>query len=501
MNDTVIDIAHVSKRFGSTFALKDVSVSIKRGTVHALVGKNGAGKTTLVSAIAGIIQQDTGSVSFDGQDIGNLSLFERQRLGIRIATQHASVVPHLSVAENVFLGTLPKNRYGFVDWKEVFRVARKELMEYGLDVDPRVEVRKLSMVDQRKVNIVRALFGGTKVVILDEPTTALSAEERDSLFGFVTRLSQQGTTFILISHYLEEVVKMSDEITVLRDGEAFSGYFKGHIDEEKLANLIADETVQLHHRKIRKAIDTEEKPIVSCNNVSGSNMNGSSFSIFPGEIVGFVGFPGSGAREICRAMYGLLPFNGGNIEINGKTFKKLTPTKALRQGIGYIPYDRHAEGLIGLLSIKANVGLPLLDKGKWGFVNSALETQTAQKYLKELKIKANSIEDKASSLSGGNQQKVVLAKILGNEPKILILDEPTVGIDIQSREEILLNVDGLTNSGVSVLYLTNDYGELLRVADRLLFFADGRMVREEINEGLNVEEVIRMRDSVRSGIA
>lgn len=500
MNDIVIDIAHVSKRFGSTFALKDVSVSIKRGTVHALVGKNGAGKTTLVSAIAGIIQQDTGSVSFDGQDIGNLSLFERQRLGIRIATQHASVVPHLSVAENVFLGTLPKNRYGFVDWKEVYKVAGKELREYGLDVDPRVQVRKLSMVDQRKVNIVRALFGGTKVVILDEPTTALSAEERDSLFGFVTRLSQQGTTFILISHYLEEVVKMSDEITVLRDGQAFSGYLKGHINEEKLANLIADETVTLHHRKIRKS-NTEEKPIVRCNNVCGSNMNGSSFSIFPGEIVGFVGFPGSGAREICRAMYGLLPFNEGNIEINGNTFNKLTPSKALQQGIGYIPYDRLAEGLVSLLSIRANVGLPLLDKGKWGFVNSALETLTAQKYLKKLKIKANSIEDKASSLSGGNQQKVVLAKILGGDPKILILDEPTVGIDIQSREEILLNVDELTNSGVSVLYLTNDYGELLRVADRLLFFANGRMVREEINEGLNIEEVIRMRDSVRSGIA
>ncbi|KLU62267.1 ribose import ATP-binding protein RbsA [Peptococcaceae bacterium CEB3] len=499
MRESILDIVNVSKRFGPTLALKKVNLSIKRGSVHALVGKNGAGKTTLVSTIAGIIKQDTGDVLFEGQDIGQLSIFDRQRLGIRIATQDASVVPHLSVAENVFLGAWPKNNYGFVNWNEVFRVARRKLQEYGLNVDPRVEVKKLSTIEQRKVNIVRALFGGAKVVILDEPTTSLSAEERDSLFGFVTKLSQQGTTFILISHYLEEVIKMSDEISVFRDGEIFNGYLKGQIDEEKLATLIANETVEFH-RRTGKAANTGERTSVKCNNICGPHMRDISFSILPGEIVGLVGFPGSGAREICRTLYGLLSFNSGNVEVNGKTLRKLTPTKALREGIGYIPYDRNAEGLVGLLSIKANVGFSVLDEGKWGFVNSTFETQVAEKYLKELHIKANSIEDEANSLSGGNQQKVVLAKVLGGKPKLLILDEPTVGIDIKSREEILSSVDALTQSGVSILYLTNDYGELLRVADRLLFFANGLVVREEISIGLNIEDVIRMRDSVRSGI-
>lgn len=500
MSVVVLDISNISKRFGATMALEDVSITIKKGTVHALVGRNGAGKTTLVNIVAGIIRQDSGRVQLEGRDISNLSVFDRQSLGIRMATQHASIVPYLTVAENVFMGIWPKNRFGLVDWDGIYRGAVRELEDYGLDVDPRVEVRRLSSVDQRKVNIVRALFGGAKVVILDEPTTSLSAEERDSLFGFVTRLSRQGTTFVLISHYLEEIVKMSDEITVLRDGKSYSGYYKGKIDEEKLAGLIAGENVKLYYRK-QLAEKAGTEPILKCNEVFGPNMNGINFSLYPGEIVGLVGFPGSGAREICRALYGLLPIEKGELEVRGSIIQRQSPFAALKQGVVYIPNDRHKEGIIQQMSIKQNISLPILTRklcGRWRLLNSSKEEEIAAKFFRELRVKANTMEDTAGSLSGGNQQKVVLAKVLACDPRVLILDEPTVGIDIKSREEILATVDGLTKAGVSVLYLTNDYGELLRVADRLLFFDSGCVVREETNRGLSAEDVIKIRDSVRS---
>jgi len=501
MSEEILQVKNILKRFGATLALNDVSMSIKKGTVHSLVGRNGAGKTTLVNIIAGIYRQDEGQVILEGKEVSGLTVFERQKEGIRIVTQHASIIPHMSVAENIFLGLWPKNSYGMVDWKALNKMAVSELEEYGLYVDPNQLVGKLSPVDQRKVNIIRALYGGGKLIILDEPTTSLTSEDRDSLFNFVKKLSDTGTSFILISHYLEEILRLSDEITVLRDGKAYSGYTRGHLNEEKLANMIAGEDVVLIQRE--KKVDlSNEDVVIECKNLCSDNLVNVSMELRRGEVIGVVGFPGSGARELCRTFYGLSRLVEGEIKVKGKSIRLNGPNSALDNGIVYIPNDRHTEGIVQLMPVRENISLPILKrklKGRWGLINSLLERNIANEFSEKLRVKANSVEDPVSSLSGGNQQKVVVAKVLSCDPTVLILDEPTVGIDVKSREEILSIVNKMTEEGMSVIYLTNDFDELLRISDRLIFFNNGRTTAVRENIGLTAEDVIKIRDSAKDG--
>ena len=500
MNEVLLEVRNVSKRFGQTQALKDVSLTIRRGTIHSLLGRNGAGKSTVVNIIAGIHRQNEGEVLLEGKDISIYSVSERQQMGIRIVPQHASVIPDVTVAENVFMGIWPLKKSGLVDWTRLYREAEEELRRYGLTVDPRAKVRTLNGVDKRKVNIVRAMYGGAKLIILDEPTTALSTVERQELFSFVNRLKENGTAFIFISHYLQEVVELSDEVTVIRDGCAFSGAEDGSFSEEHLARLVAGETVQLVTRS--KPQLQERRELLRCEHLSGETLQDVSVKLYEKEIIGLVGFPGSGARELCRSLFGLERLRSGRILLAGKAIRATDPATAMREGINYLSYDRHKEGIIQQMSINENINLPLYGtvlKKRSGLINWQRAGQNAAYYFDALKMKANSIEDKLSSLSGGNQQKVVVAKALGTKPQVIILDEPTIGIDIKSREEIIAHIDQLTNeSEVCVLYLANDFDELLRITDRILFFADGRLAADVENKGLTHEDVIRIRDSAKT---
>lgn len=500
MNEVLLEVKNVSKRFGQTQALKDVSLTIRKGTIHSLLGRNGAGKSTVVNIIAGIHKQNEGDVLLEGKDISMYSVSERQQMGIRIVPQHASVIPDMTVAENVFMGIWPLKKSGMVDWKCLYREAEEELLKYGLAVDPKAKVRALNGVDKRKVNIVRAMYGGAKLIILDEPTTALSTVERQELFSFVNRLKENGTAFIFISHYLQEVVELSDEVTVIRDGCAFSGTEDGTFSEEHLAHLVAGETVQLVMRSRPKIAERTE--LLRCEHLSGEILKDVSMNLYKKEIVGLVGFPGSGARELCRSLFGLEKLYNGEILLSGKKVKATDPATAMREGINYLSYDRHKEGIIQQMSINENINLPLYGtvlKKRSGLIDWQKAGENARQYFDELKMKANSINDKLSSLSGGNQQKVVVAKALGTKPQVIILDEPTIGIDIKSREEIIANIDRLANStDVCVLYLANDFDELLRITDRILFFAEGELKADIENRGLTHEDVIRIRDSAKS---
>lgn len=500
MGEVLLEVNHVNKSFGATKALKDVSITLEKGAIHALLGRNGAGKSTVVNIIAGIFAQDEGEVIFEGSDIRRKSVFERQEMGIRLVTQHASVIPELSIAENIFMGLWPMKNKQFIDWKKLNELAKKELIEYGLDCDPKDQVRTLSPVDMRKVNIVRAMYGGAKLVILDEPTTALSSKERDELFIFINKLREKGTAFIFISHYLDEVLKLSDDITVIRDGSSFLGTKDGQATEESLAALIAGEEVILTTRE-KQLMKNPEREVLRCENIAGENLKPTSFSLYQGQILGIVGFPGSGAREICRSLFGLEEIKEGNLTIFGKSVHIKNPSKALANNIAYISHDRHGEGIIPRLSILDNMILPIMRtrlKTKLGFIDQKKAVENAEFYSDLLKVKANSIYDKLNSLSGGNQQKMVVGKTLSTSPKILILDEPTVGIDIKSREEIISIIDELTRSeGLSVLYLTNDFDELTRIADRFLFFKEGKLVGDIDNTGLKQEDVICLRDTLK----
>jgi ABC-type sugar transport system ATPase subunit len=492
--ETILEIKDVSKTFGATKALTDVNVTIYKGTIHALVGRNGAGKSTLVNAIAGVIRADKGEIMLEGKDISHLTLKERQSLGIRLVTQHASIIPDLDVAENIFLGLWPK-KHGFVDMKLMHEQAREVMDEFGLMVDANELLRNLTPVDQRKVNIIRALFGGGKFIILDEPTTSLSVEDRDNLFSFVQEQASRGITFILISHYLEEVLKVSDDITVVRDGLAFPNMKAGASSHDKLAELIAGENVELVYRDKGKVVS--EDMMVEFEDYSAVFVDHVSTKIHHGEIVGYVGFPGSGAREICTALYGLQKSHGGRVRVEGEEIVIHNAGDALKHGICYVPNDRHADGIVGIMPIYQNIGLSILHsklRNKFAFLDEKKEVAIAEQSKIDLNIKLASIRDPVSSLSGGNQQKVVLAKVLACDPKLLILDEPTIGIDIKSREEIIGLIKEMTQHGMSVIYITNDYDELLRVADRIVIFNSGKVVADIVNKDLSPEAIIAIRD-------
>ena len=492
----ILNICNVTKNFGATTALKDVSLKFYKGEVHSLVGRNGAGKSTLVNIIAGTVQQSSGTVNYEDRDISKLSVHDRQKTGIRIVTQHAAVIPELSVAENIFLGLWPKKKTGMINWQDLNKVAEEELFKYGLDVDVKKKAKYLTPVNQRKVNIVRALFGGGKLIILDEPTTSLTRKERENLFTFVLDLCKTGTSFIFITHYMDEVMKLSDHITVLRDGEAFNGLKKEDLTTSELERLIAGYDVE----QVERAKQDFEKSevLLDVENVKGAILDDVSFRIKKGEIVGVVGFPGSGARRMCRSLYGLDNVRSGTTVIDGEEVNSKSPQEALKKGICYVTNDRHAEGIVQGMSVKENISLSILNKltkNNKVFLDKKKENEVAYYYYDKLKIKTLSLNQQIKALSGGNQQKAVVSKILSCNPKLLILDEPTIGIDIISREEILFIVDEISRKGVSVMYLTNDYDELLRISDRLLFFRDGKITHDMKNENLKSEDLIRIRDN------
>ncbi|MFM1655599.1 sugar ABC transporter ATP-binding protein [Brevibacillus sp. B_LB10_24] len=500
----MLEVSGICKSYGAKKVLDEISFKVAEGEIHGLVGKNGAGKTTLVKILQGAVDDYEGDVLFAGANINPLRVVARQGIGIYVVPQHAAVIPEFTVAENIFLGIWPETKRGWIDRKKMFEAAQSALDEYKLQLDLNAKAKELSLVNQRKLNMVRALFSKAKLIILDEPTTALSAEERDSLFEFVTRQKEKGTGFIFISHYLEEVLKLCDQITVLRDGLGFTGYKGRDVDEAMLTRLIIGDHVKLCVRENRGKRQAE-KVVLACDQLAGPGLNGVSFQLYRGEIIGLIGFPGSGAREVCRSLAGLNPLEGGEIHMDGQRVSYPDrPEQALQEKIVYVSSDRHQEGIVPLLSIKENTTLSILKSklaNRFGRLDREQEKKIAQDYFEQLKVKAHSIREAIGYLSGGNQQKVVISKALSCDPKVLILDEPTVGIDVQSREEILSIIDELTQTGLAVLYHTNDYNELLRVADRLVFFDGGKAVREVANTGFTSEEIVRLRDTSKAGEA
>lgn len=498
-HETLLEVRNISKIFGATHALADVSMSIRAGEIHSLLGRNGAGKSTLVNIIAGIYPPTSGDVLFEGNDIASLNIFDRQQLGIRLVPQHENSFPDLTVAENIFAGGLPK-RNGLVDWKRINKEATEELTAYGLDVDPGQNVSTLSSIDARKLNIIRAMHSGAKLIILDEPTTALTNRERAELFSFVRDLQAKGTAFIFISHYLGEVLELSDDISVLRDGLLFSTDPDIEVTEAYLSHLVAGEEVQLTYRSDSNVVP---ESVVEARGVTTSVLHDVTLDLRRGEVLGVVGFPGSGAREFCRAIFGLQKVTGGTIRINGRDKQISSPQEAIAVGVSYISFDRHREGIQPTLDVNENIGIAS-HGGKLrkfaGFLDLKKQRQFSEDYRELLKIKCQSIDAALDSLSGGNQQKVIVSRLLNTDPLVLILDEPTVGIDIKSREEIISTVLELTKTGMSTLYLTNDYEELLRVADRLVFFDEGHVIALLDNTDITIDQLTAIRDREKEAV-
>jgi ABC-type sugar transport system ATPase subunit len=474
----VIEMTSITKTFPGVRALDDVSFDVRQGEVHALVGKNGAGKSTLMSVLTGLYPPDSGTIRVRGQVIEHMSTSRSQEAGISIVAQHARFVPGLTVAENLFMGQLPTRRGGFVDWMAVHGLATERLRRFGLDIDVSRRMETMSVAERQMIEIARALFADASVIILDEPTAPLPKHEVGLLFDFVRRQREAGASFIYISHYLDEVFEIADRATVLRNGREVGTRPVAELTQPELIRMISGSTVERFRRPPREATGA---PVLEIRGLSRRRAyEDVNLTLHAGEVVGLTGLEGSGPGSLARGLYALEPLGQGEVTLEGKPYAPGSPSHALAQGLAYLPRDRHGLGIVAIRSVKDNVSLSVLQRlTRWlGLIDGARERSLVQGFIDTLGIMTPSMATNVENLSGGNQQKVVVAKLAATEPRVLLLDEPTQGVDVQAKVEILKIVDELTAEGVAVAIVSDELSELIDTCDRIIVFHRGRISRE-----------------------
>jgi len=474
---SLVELTGVSKSYGGVQALSDVSFPIAPATVHALVGENGAGKSTLVRILTGVVQPDEGELRVDGapQRIGDPQT--AHRLGIVAMYQEPTVFPDLTVAENVFAGRHPRGPGRTVGWRSMREEAARLLAELGVDFGPDTPVRGLGVADRQLLEIAKALSSSARLLIMDEPTAALSPHEVENLFATVRRLRERGVAIVFISHRLEEVSALADTVTVLRDGR--------HIATRPAAGLAHGEIVRLMVGRELGALFPKEEAEIGDVTLRADGLtrrgvfSGVSFELRRGEIVGLAGFVGSGRTEVARAIFGIDRLDSGRLWIEGKPFRPRSPRAALRRGVAYLPEDRLQQGLVQPMTVGQNVSMAVLPGlAPGGLLRPARERALARRFMEQLRIKATSPAQVVRSLSGGNQQKVVLAKWLAAEPRILLLDEPTHGVDVGTKADVHRTISHLAARGLTILLISSELPEILGMADRVLVMREGRLVTE-----------------------
>ena len=491
-----LDLRHAAKSFGAVRALIDGSVTLRRGEVHALLGENGAGKSTLVKVLAGVHQPDSGTLTVNGQEVTLHGPASARAAGIAVIYQEPTLFPDLTVAENMFIGRQPLRQGNWkVGGRRIDRRAMRDeaaaiFDRLGVPLDPARLARGLSIADQQVVEIGKALSLDARVIVMDEPTAALSAAEVDRLFEVTRTLKAQGAAVLFISHRLEEVFAICQTVTVMRDGK--------HVLTSDLAGLSANDLVRamvgrdLAERPPEAAGATVGEPVLTVERLTREGVfTDVSFTVRSGEIVALAGLVGAGRSEVARAVFGIDRYDAGAVTIRGRRLKKASPTSAMAAGIGFVPEDRRQQGLVMDMSIQQNVALaslPALRKG--GLIRSSAERAMATDWGSRLKIKYGRLTDPVSMLSGGNQQKVVLAKWLGRKPSVLIVDEPTRGIDVGTKAEVHNLLTGLALDGVAILMISSELPEVLGVADRILVMREGRLTAEFSHADASAETVM-----------
>lgn len=467
----------ICKDFPGVRALDDVSFSVQPGEVHALLGKNGAGKSTLMHVLKGLLQPDSGDIRIRGKGHPSLTTAESQAAGIALVAQHAKYVPGLSIAENVFMGSLPLSRGGFIDWKTVHRSAAERLAHFGLELDVKKRMEATTVAERQMIEIARALFADASVIILDEPTAPLPKHEVKQLFSFVRAQKQRGSAFIYISHYLEEIFEVADRVTVLRNGRLAGTAAIGAITQPELIRMISGTNVE---RFSRKAASIGPAVLQAEGLTRPGAYEDIHLSLHAGEVVGLTGLEGSGPGALARGLFGLEPTGTGTVSVDGKPYVARSPAQALSQRLAYLPRDRHGLGIVASRSVKDNTTLSVLARlqSRLGLLNAGKERRLVQGYIDMLGIKTPSMHTAIETLSGGNQQKVVVAKLAATDPRVLLLDEPTQGVDVQAKVEILRIVDELSKKGVAVGVVSDELNELMEICDRIVVFYRGRILRE-----------------------
>ncbi|MFJ3971542.1 sugar ABC transporter ATP-binding protein [Streptomyces parvus] len=481
----VLEARSVSKRFPGVVALDDVSFALRAGEVHALVGENGAGKSTLIKVLTGVYRSDGGEVRVSGEPVRFARPFEAQQAGISTIYQEVNLVPLMSVARNIFLGREPKNRFGLIDFPRMNRETAELLDGFGVRVDPKRPLHTLGIGTQQMVALARAVSVQAQVVIMDEPTSSLEPREVETLFRVIENLRGQGIAVLYVSHRMDELYRICDRVTVLRDG--------GHIHTGELAPLERMQLVSMmlgrDMAEVRRdgltgfaavGHDAARTPVLTATGLDRRHqLRDISVELYAGEVLGLGGLLGSGRSETAKALTGALSLDGGEITVDGKRIGRPTPAAAIRAGISMLPEDRKAEGIVPGLSVRENIVLAAMPRlSRAGIVSRAKQDRIVDIFMKRLRIKASSPEQKVGELSGGNQQKVLLARWLCLEPKVLLLDEPTRGIDVGAKAEVQSLIDELAREGLAVLLISSDIEELIEGADRIVVLRSGAVAGE-----------------------
>ena len=488
MPDFILQISNLSKSFSGTRALDDVRLDLKKGEVHALMGENGAGKSTFMKILIGMLKPDSGTIILDGEELKNNNVNDILKKGISMIHQELLVVPELTVAQNIFLGRekqISGPLSGWLNDSGMNARAGELLRNLELDISPSAKMKYLSVAETQMVEIAKAVSNDAKVIIMDEPTSAISDKEVDSLFRIIADLKKKGVAVIYISHKMDEIFRIADTITVLRDGKYITTRPASELNHNSLiALMVGREISQLFPDALADRGDV----ILSVQNLSKNNsFQDISFQVHAGEVLGIAGLMGAGRTEIARVIFGLDQPDSGVINLEDKPVRIDSPKDAIAKGIGYVSEDRKVLGFIPAMSIKDNITLSSLSLHRKGlFINTKSEAAVSESMVADLKIKTEGINQKVRNLSGGNQQKVVIGKMLQSDPKVIILDEPTRGVDVGAKFEIYKLINNLKNEGKAIIMISSELPEILGMSDRILVLSKGRqtalLTREEASE-------------------
>lgn len=479
-------MAGIRKEFPGVVALDGVDLEVMPGEVHVLLGENGAGKSTLMKILSGALSKDAGEIEIGGRSVEIHGPRHAQSLGVSIIYQEFNLVPQLGAAENVFLGREPAQLFGMIDGRRMQEDARRLLEGLGIRIDTRVPVRELGIAQQQMVEVAKALSCDARILIMDEPTSALTEAEIEQLFATIGRLTAAGVAVIYISHRMEEVHRVGHRVTVLRDGKRIATHDVGAIGIGELVRLMANRELKEHFPKRRVAPGEE---VLRVRNVSrGRALRDVSLTLRRGEVVGLAGLLGAGRTELARAIVGADAFESGDVEVKGRAVFARGPGDVIERGVGLVPEDRKTQGLVLGLSVQANLSLPSTRRlSRFGVVDAQAEAELALREIQDLRIKTPSRAQPVALLSGGNQQKVVLGKWLGAQVDVLILDEPTRGIDVGAKVEIYELMNRLTAQGSAILMISSELPEILGMSDRIVVMHQGR-IAAEMDAGLATQE-------------
>ena len=491
--NSLLVMEHIDKQFPGVIALKDVHFNLRSGEIHALLGENGAGKSTLIKVLTGVEHMDNGTVVMDGKSISVKSPLDAQKHGISTVYQEVNLCPHLPEAENIYVGREPR-KLGRIDWKTINSKSRVLLKQFDLDIAVTEKLDNYSVAVQQMIAIARAVDVQAKILILDEPTSSLSTAEVEKLFQIMRMLKDRGLGIIFVTHFLDQVYAVTDRITVLRNGEYVGTYNTAELPKvELIGKMIGKEYDALEGTPPAAAQDGGAEEFLRLENAGSNSISGISFSLKKGEVSGFSGLLGSGRSETARLIFGADTTASGKIYIEGKEVHIKDPLDAIRQDIAFCSENRKAEGIIGDLTIRENIIIALQAKRGLGKVISYAEAQQiADRFIAELAIKTPSADQQIKNLSGGNQQKVLLARWLATDPQLLILDEPTRGIDIGAKAEIQKTVMRLAQDGMSCVFISSDMEEMLRCCCRMFVLRDKEIVAELTGDEINESHIMQI---------